>query len=116
MLAAPRAGPGGAVLGGGATSFKAPSRSAGTWPGGLSFSLSLSLGPLLVGLLDPVLPPAPGPRCVWALASMLLTGNNLAYYQSLMAGMRAAIEAGGFADFAAATKAGWARGDLPPFG
>ncbi|MDE0925286.1 tRNA-ribosyltransferase family protein, partial [Aurantimonas coralicida] len=51
-----------------------------------------------------------------ALASMLLTWNNLAYYQSLMAGMRAAIEAGGFADFAAATKAGWARGDLPPFG
>ena len=51
-----------------------------------------------------------------ALASMLLTWNNLAYYQSLMAGMRAAIEAGGFDDFAANTKAGWARGDLPPYG
>ena len=51
-----------------------------------------------------------------ALASMLLTWNNLAYYQSLMAGMRAAIEAGGFDDFAAATKAGWTRGDLPPYG
>ncbi|MEF2545774.1 tRNA guanosine(34) transglycosylase Tgt [Aurantimonas sp. E1-2-R+4] len=48
-----------------------------------------------------------------ALASMLLTWNNLAYYQSLMAGIRDAIEAGRFADFAAATEADWARGDIP---
>ncbi len=49
-----------------------------------------------------------------ALASMLLTWNNLAYYQSLMAGIRDAVEAGRFADFAAATEADWARGDIPP--
>lgn len=49
-----------------------------------------------------------------ALASMLLTWNNLAYYQSLMAGIRDAIAAGRFADFAAATEADWARGDIPP--
>jgi len=47
-----------------------------------------------------------------ALASMLLTWNNLAYYQSLMAGMRAAIEAGTFEDFYQTTKADWARGDI----
>jgi queuine tRNA-ribosyltransferase len=45
------------------------------------------------------------------LGMMLLTWANLAYYQALMAGMRAAIEARRFADFAAATKAGWRRGD-----
>ena len=45
---------------------------------------------------------------------MLLTWNNLAYYQRLMAGIRAAIAAGTFADFSAAAKEGWARGDLPP--
>ncbi len=49
-----------------------------------------------------------------ALASMLLTWNNLAYYQSLMAGIRDAVEAWRFADFAAATEADWARGDIPP--
>jgi queuine tRNA-ribosyltransferase len=48
------------------------------------------------------------------LAGMLLTWNNLAYYQSLMAGIRAAIAEGRFGEFAAATKEGWARGDLPP--
>ncbi|WP_102958375.1 tRNA guanosine(34) transglycosylase Tgt [Mangrovicella endophytica] len=47
------------------------------------------------------------------LASMLLTWVNLAYYQSLMAGIRAAIEAGRFAEFFAETKDGWARGDIP---
>ncbi|HYN37776.1 MAG TPA: tRNA guanosine(34) transglycosylase Tgt [Rhodospirillales bacterium] len=36
------------------------------------------------------------------LGAMLLTWHNLAYYQALMAGMRQAIEAGRFADFAAA--------------
>jgi len=36
------------------------------------------------------------------LASMLLTAHNLRYYADLMAMMRAAIETGSFADFAAA--------------
>ncbi len=44
------------------------------------------------------------------LASMLLTWANVAYYQSLMSGIRAAISAGRIADFAAATRANWARG------
>ncbi len=48
------------------------------------------------------------------LGQVLLSTINLAYYQELMAGMRAAIEAGGFADFLAATKAGWERGDIAP--
>ncbi len=47
------------------------------------------------------------------LGMMLLTWINLAYYQDLMAGMRAAIAAGHFADFRAETKEGWARGDIP---
>ena len=47
------------------------------------------------------------------LGAMLLTWNNLAYYQSLMAGIRAAIAGGRYADFVAETKAGWARGDIP---
>jgi queuine tRNA-ribosyltransferase len=47
------------------------------------------------------------------LGMMLLTWINLAYYQDLMAGMRAAIAQGRFADFKAATKEGWAKGDLP---
>ncbi|MEN3791817.1 tRNA guanosine(34) transglycosylase Tgt [Fulvimarina sp. MAC3] len=47
-----------------------------------------------------------------SLAGMLLTWTNLAYYQSLMAGMRGAIEAGRFADFKAETEAGWQRGDI----
>ena len=41
------------------------------------------------------------------LGMMLLTWVNLAYYQDLMAGMRAAIAAGGFDDFRARTMAGW---------
>ena len=45
---------------------------------------------------------------------MLLTWNNLAYYQGLMGGIRAAIAAGTFADYRAAAKEGWQRGDLPP--
>ena len=49
-----------------------------------------------------------------SLGGMLLTWHNLAYYQRLMAGMRAAIEGGRFADFADETRAGWARGDIPP--
>ncbi len=48
-----------------------------------------------------------------ALGAMLLTWNNLAYYQYLMQGIRAAISEGRFADFAAETTAGWERGDMP---
>ena len=47
-----------------------------------------------------------------ALGAMLLTWNNLAYYQELMAGARAAIEAGRYEDWMAGVKEGWARGDL----
>ena len=49
-----------------------------------------------------------------ALGGMLLTWNNLAYYQRLMADIRAAIGAGRFADRAAEISEGWARGDVPP--
>lgn len=48
------------------------------------------------------------------LAAMLLTWNNLAYYQQLMQGMRDAIEAGRFQDYRASVKEGWARGDIAP--
>jgi queuine tRNA-ribosyltransferase len=47
------------------------------------------------------------------LGAMLLSEINLYYYQDLMAGIRAAITGGAFADFRAAVKEGWARGDLP---
>jgi queuine tRNA-ribosyltransferase len=47
------------------------------------------------------------------LGMMLLTWVNLAYYQSLMAGMRAAIRDGGFDEFRAETKAGWGREKRP---
>ncbi len=39
-------------------------------------------------------------RCGEILGAMLLTWHNVAYYQRLMAEMRTAIAAGGFADFA----------------
>jgi queuine tRNA-ribosyltransferase len=47
------------------------------------------------------------------LGSMLLSAINLAYYQELMRGIRAAIAADRFEEFRQATKAGWARGDIP---
>ena len=47
------------------------------------------------------------------LGAILLSTVNLAYYQQLTAGMRAAIAAGRFAEFRAATVEGWARGDIP---
>jgi len=47
------------------------------------------------------------------LAGMLLTWNNISYYQQLMQGMRDAIEAGRFETFYAQTKEDWARGDIP---
>jgi queuine tRNA-ribosyltransferase len=46
-----------------------------------------------------------------ALGAMLLTWNNLAYYQSLMAEARAAIENGCYASYVAAVSGGWAKGD-----
>ena len=48
------------------------------------------------------------------LGAMLLSWNNLAYYQSLMAGAREAIGKGGYGDYVAAAKEGWERGDLDP--
>jgi len=45
------------------------------------------------------------------LGMMLLTWNNLAYYQDLMAGVRAAIRDGRYADYCAATRAGWASAE-----
>jgi queuine tRNA-ribosyltransferase len=47
------------------------------------------------------------------LGAMLLSAVNLAYYQDLMAGMRAAITQARLADFIAETKTAWARGDIP---
>ena len=49
------------------------------------------------------------------LGMMLLTGINLAYYQTLMAGLRSAISEQRLNEFIAETKAGWERGDLPPY-
>jgi queuine tRNA-ribosyltransferase len=47
------------------------------------------------------------------LGAMLLSLNNLAYYQSLMATLRAAIAAGKFGEVAASIKAGWESGNEP---
>src|SRR5262249_36764859 len=46
------------------------------------------------------------------LGAMRLSEVNLFYYQDLMAGIRAAIAGGKFAEFCAMTREGWARGDL----
>jgi len=45
------------------------------------------------------------------LGMMLLTQANVAYYQDLMAGLRAAISNGRLGDFIAETREGWARGE-----
>jgi len=45
------------------------------------------------------------------LGMMLLTWNNLAYYQELMAGLRKAIGEGRLADFIGEVKEGWTRGE-----
>ncbi len=47
------------------------------------------------------------------LGAILLTTVNLAYYQELMARMRAAITAGEFERLRAETRATWSRGDAP---
>ena len=49
------------------------------------------------------------------LGPILLTRHNLHYYQELMRALRAAIEAGALADFAAGFEARRAAGDLPEF-
>jgi queuine tRNA-ribosyltransferase len=48
------------------------------------------------------------------LGAMLLSGINVAYYQSLMAGVREALAAGNFAAFCAQARESWSKGDLPP--
>lgn len=45
------------------------------------------------------------------LGMMLLTWNNLSYYQDLMAGLRKAISEGQLENFVAQTKEGWERGE-----
>ena len=47
------------------------------------------------------------------LGAVLLSTINLAYYQELMAGMRAAIAGGNFAAFRAETLKCWEQGDIP---
>jgi queuine tRNA-ribosyltransferase len=49
-----------------------------------------------------------------ALAGMLLTWNNLHYYQQLMQGARAAIRKDAYKAYCQATVEAWTRGDLPP--
>ncbi len=46
------------------------------------------------------------------LAMMLLTWNNLAYYQHMMAGARKAIAERRYADYVGACKEGWAQGEV----
>jgi queuine tRNA-ribosyltransferase len=48
------------------------------------------------------------------LGAMILSQINLSYYQELVQGTRDAIASGALADYAANTRAAWARGDLPP--
>ena len=48
------------------------------------------------------------------ISGMLLTWHNLQYYQDLMAGMRASISEGRFAEFEAAFHASRAQGDIEP--
>src|ERR1700716_999557 len=48
------------------------------------------------------------------LGAMLLSEINIAYYQSLMQGIRTAISQGNFADFRDKTRANWAKGDIAP--
>ncbi|QND52965.1 tRNA guanosine(34) transglycosylase Tgt [Phyllobacterium sp. 628] len=50
-----------------------------------------------------------------ALGGMLLTWNNLAYYQQLMQGIRGSIEAGRFSAFTEDTQGAWAQGDIAPY-
>ena len=49
-----------------------------------------------------------------ALGAMLLSEINIAYYQELMRGIRAAIASKSFEAFRAQTRDNWSRGDIPP--
>ncbi len=49
-----------------------------------------------------------------ALGGMLLTWNNLSYYQELMKGCRDSIEAQSYAEYMAAVVEQWERGDIVP--
>ena len=49
-----------------------------------------------------------------ALGAMLLTWNNVAYYQGLMRGIRESIEIGTLEDFTEQTRELWIRGDIEP--
>jgi queuine tRNA-ribosyltransferase len=53
-------------------------------------------------------------RCGEILGMMLLTWVNLAYYQDLMAGARAAIAEGRFEEFRRQTRSDWEQGGEPP--
>ncbi len=48
------------------------------------------------------------------LGGMLLSWNNLHYYQQLMAGIRGAISEARYGDFTAEVQDQWARGDIAP--
>lgn len=50
-------------------------------------------------------------KCSEPLGGMLLSWNNLSYYQDLMSGARDAIRTGTFADYIATTKSGWEHCD-----
>ncbi|PSH69555.1 tRNA guanosine(34) transglycosylase Tgt [Phyllobacterium brassicacearum] len=50
-----------------------------------------------------------------ALGGMLLTWNNLSYYQQLMQGIRDAIEGKRYSAFMDETQNTWTRGDIPVF-
>jgi queuine tRNA-ribosyltransferase len=50
-------------------------------------------------------------KCDEMLGQMLLTWNNIGYYQALVAGARSAIAAGRYGDYVAEVKEGWAKGD-----
>ncbi|MEO0908753.1 MAG: tRNA guanosine(34) transglycosylase Tgt [Pseudomonadota bacterium] len=52
-------------------------------------------------------------KCNEALGGMLLTWNNLAYYQDLMVGARLAIFEGRYEDYMRETQEGWECGDIP---
>ena len=50
-------------------------------------------------------------KCGEILGMILLTWNNLAYYQELMGGIRSSVSARSFGDFYERTRAGWAQSD-----
>ena len=52
-------------------------------------------------------------KCNEALGGMLLSWNNLHYYQEVMAGAREAISRGRFDAYLAETKRQWTNGDIP---